>query len=76
MKEIEVPPPSQKLSNRGTSNFLVSRRMNSLLVHIKGKHYQVNKTEVKLISIRGAFDIVHVDNKVNRFDSKAKRELT
>ncbi len=35
---------------------------------------QVNKTEVKLISIRGAFDIVHADNKVHRSDSKANRK--
>ncbi len=70
----EEVPPSQKSSNRGTGNFLVSRTTNSLLVRIKEKHCQVNKTEVKLISIKGSLDIVHADNKVHRSDSKANRK--
>ncbi len=36
VKEVKVVP-SQKSSNRGTGNFLVSRRTNALLVRIKEK---------------------------------------
>ena len=73
-KEVEVPSSFQKKGSRGAVNFLVSRRTSPLRVRIKQKHYQANKTELELITIRSVFDSVHADNKLYKSDSKAKRE--